>query len=458
VEKRKSDSRSSIEILQDQYEKEEERRIMLEEGEDPKTDMRSSIEILQDQYEREEGQRIRLDELSGQDSLPEHDRMMKRAEEEALREAQREENERNQKEALEELEKMSLPSVKPSDQDTCSVTMESVDEETDEEVEEQMEVEDKSPTEDSVESDPDKTDPWTRNNAYETIKSDDSDEVQFKPREPERVEPSVRDHTHEDIQGNNSGETQSKSDSDPDRTDPWTRPDGHVFARSDDSDEIQFKPQDPTLLTAEPETEIQYVDIPAEDVWGPNYCKNIIMTLGDLFESTEALGHAVSADMRMGAGIAYDFKQEFGGIQELFMQKILPGGVAILERDVERNGEMDTRFIYNLVTKTRYHDKPQLHILHSSLCRMRDHAEENGVTKICLPRIGAGLDQLKWSDVYTTIASVFVNTNITIRIFLMPRGVTKIDVTNHTEALWDEGLWYCGGESQMLLRFISPDY
>ena len=248
----------------------------------------------------------------------------------------------------------------------------------------------------------------------------------------------------------------SKEDSvhsDPDKTEPWNRNKTFESLKSDISGEILFRPQDSELLPHELEAEIRYVDMPDEDVRGPNYSENIIMTEGDLFESVEALGHAVSADMRMGAGIAYDFKREFGGIQELFMQKILPGGVAILERDVERDGVMDTRFIYNLVTKIRYHDKPQLSVLRASLDEMRKHARDNGVTRICLPMLGAGLDQLRWTDVYAALDQVFGNTEIYIRIFLLPRKVTKID--EDVEALWEDGLWYCEDESQVLLQFIS---
>lgn len=44
---------------------------------------------------------------------------------------------------------------------------------------------------------------------------------------------------------------------------------------------------------------------------------------GDLFSCSEkdALAHCVSADFRMGKGIAVLFKQKFGGVQELKDQR-----------------------------------------------------------------------------------------------------------------------------------------
>jgi O-acetyl-ADP-ribose deacetylase (regulator of RNase III) len=197
-----------------------------------------------------------------------------------------------------------------------------------------------------------------------------------------------------------------------------------------------------------PEDELQYVDIPRRDVRGPNYCPNIVMTEGCLFESVEALGHAISADIRMGAGIAYDFKCEFGGVQELFMQRILPGGVAILKREVDVDGTTNTRFIYNLVTKTNYYGKPTLETLGACLRAMKDHAVKNGVKKICLPRIGAGLDKLWWNDVYAILAQTFGGTDILIRIFMLPR--TEILAIREEEEEWmqDRGsinpIWTCG--------------
>jgi O-acetyl-ADP-ribose deacetylase (regulator of RNase III) len=164
---------------------------------------------------------------------------------------------------------------------------------------------------------------------------------------------------------------------------------------------------------------IRYIDM--EVVRGPNYSPNIKMISGDVFESVEALGHCISADVQMGAGIAYDFKCEFGGVQELFMQRILPGGVAVLERKVEKEGLEQVRYIYNLVTKTRYSDKPTLETLRASLEAMKRHALKWDVPEICLPKIGTGLDMLWWNEVYQAIHETFVGTNILIKIFVLPR-------------------------------------
>jgi O-acetyl-ADP-ribose deacetylase (regulator of RNase III) len=257
----------------------------------------------------------------------------------------------------------------------------------------------------------------------------------------------------------------SSRKADPDGTNVTESRSSRDTDRTEDSEEIVFTQR--TTLYSEEDQDVRCIDVDRVSYRGPNYCHNIIMTQGDLFESVEALGQAVSADMHMGAGIAYDFKREFGGIQELFMQKILPGGVAVLERDVEIDGIMKTRFIYNLVTKVRYRDKPVMEDLKESLCSMRRHATLNNVNMICLPRIGAGLDGLVWREVYAAIADVFGGSNIHIRIFMLPKVAIRAIRKEMDELVSEDmdftgemvkyGIWceHDGEEPEFLLHMVA---
>ena len=47
-------------------------------------------------------------------------------------------------------------------------------------------------------------------------------------------------------------------------------------------------------------------------------------------------------------------------------------------------------WIYNLVTKGHSNDKPAYRNLNKSLCRMKSHMLEHGITEISLPQIGCG--------------------------------------------------------------------
>jgi O-acetyl-ADP-ribose deacetylase (regulator of RNase III) len=75
------------------------------------------------------------------------------------------------------------------------------------------------------------------------------------------------------------------------------------------------------------------------------------------------------------------------------------------------------RFVYYLVTKERYWNKPTYQTLTSSLEKMRDHAVNNGVKMICMPKIGCGLDKLEWYKVRWNIKQTFKGTGIKLFVY-----------------------------------------
>ncbi|KAI3379563.1 hypothetical protein SNEBB_009552 [Seison nebaliae] len=122
---------------------------------------------------------------------------------------------------------------------------------------------------------------------------------------------------------------------------------------------------------------------------------------GDLFSSTAptALAHCVSVDLRMGKGIAVMFQKMFGGVNELKEQKPEVGGCCFLKRD--------NRYVYYLITKQFYYNKPTYVDFTKSLERMRDIAVGHGVTQIAMPKIGCGLDGLEWTKVEDILKNIF---------------------------------------------------
>ncbi|XP_078453171.1 ADP-ribose glycohydrolase OARD1 isoform X2 [Lampetra planeri] len=134
---------------------------------------------------------------------------------------------------------------------------------------------------------------------------------------------------------------------------------------------------------------------------------------GDLFScpANQALAHCISADCRMGAGIAKMFKATFSGTQELLNQAKKVGEVAVLER----NG----RFIYYLVTKERAFHKPTYPDLENSLRAMKQHCESHGVTAVSMPRIGCGLDKLQWDKVKWMMEKVFRGSGIKFTVYYL---------------------------------------
>lgn len=124
------------------------------------------------------------------------------------------------------------------------------------------------------------------------------------------------------------------------------------------------------------------------------------------------LCHCISADFALGAGIAKKFA-ELGVKEELFKQypdyKWQNTGACLHTKATGWNEEL------SLVTKDRYFHKPTLTSLYQALCGYRDHLQNVG-DKIAMPKIGCGLDRLKWNDVEKIIKDVFADTDVEILV------------------------------------------
>lgn len=135
----------------------------------------------------------------------------------------------------------------------------------------------------------------------------------------------------------------------------------------------------------------------------------------DLFEVPEdyALVHCISADFALGAGIAKEFQKRYKTKDEL--KERLPnyhwhGG------DCLGTGSRNTRAVFNLVTKDKYWYKPHYKDLEDALNELREVAELSGYNKLAMPKIGCGLDGLKWEKVKPIIQQVFEWSNVEILI------------------------------------------
>lgn len=116
--------------------------------------------------------------------------------------------------------------------------------------------------------------------------------------------------------------------------------------------------------------------------------------------------HCISADCKMGAGIAVPIKKKFklGEIKQID-PLILRPGVAIYYHNV-----------YNLITKEKYWHKPTYNTMAAALVSMYYHAIEHGINKIAMPKIGSGLDRLSWPKVRELIKDIFKDTDIEILV------------------------------------------
>ena len=140
---------------------------------------------------------------------------------------------------------------------------------------------------------------------------------------------------------------------------------------------------------------------------------NLLEKEGNLWDSDESIAQCVSADFKTAAGVARKIKQQ------LLMRKPTPNSV---RRKVRwpQNIKKPQRFVYHMITKTRYFHKPTYKALRASLIALKSHAETNNVTRISMPRVGCGLDQLDWQKVRDMIQDVFHGSTVQVTLLTLP--------------------------------------
>jgi Macro domain. len=132
-------------------------------------------------------------------------------------------------------------------------------------------------------------------------------------------------------------------------------------------------------------------------------------TYKDLFTVSEEyyLAHCISSDAAMGAGIAVEFRKRFGlgSFQEHAKSNPYPIGTC------QKVGR-----VLNLITKKVYYGKPTYQTFEASIEDMKQVAMNNGINKIAMPQIGAGLDRLSWAKNREIIQNIFNDTDIEILV------------------------------------------
>lgn len=135
---------------------------------------------------------------------------------------------------------------------------------------------------------------------------------------------------------------------------------------------------------------------------------------GDLFTAPNDcyFAHCISADYALGAGIAREFNRRYNMSYRLHRKYPFSdtGDCLLIDN------------VFNLVTKLRYYYKPTYDDFTKSLVELRKQCELLHITKLAMPRIGCGLDKLKWERVRDIIKSVFNESDISIVVYSLQRG------------------------------------
>lgn len=129
---------------------------------------------------------------------------------------------------------------------------------------------------------------------------------------------------------------------------------------------------------------------------------NFVEECGNLFDLDNdwCLAHCVGNDFVMGKGIAVLFKEKYGNVEYLKQNSNGIGTALLLD-----NKKIDRNVFYLITKKWSKFSKPTYFDLENSIKNMFQQCKENNIKKIGMPKIGCGLDGLKWEIVKQIIIS-----------------------------------------------------
>lgn len=136
----------------------------------------------------------------------------------------------------------------------------------------------------------------------------------------------------------------------------------------------------------------------------------------DLFTVPEDyyLVQCISADLKMGKGIAVQFNERYD-IKNKLMAKF-PHGFLDVDGCYQNIACLLEGRVLNLITKANYFNKPTYYTMEGALFFLREECQVNNIKKIAMPLIGCGLDKLEWEKVEELIKKTFKDEDIEILV------------------------------------------
>ena len=117
------------------------------------------------------------------------------------------------------------------------------------------------------------------------------------------------------------------------------------------------------------------------------------------------------------------------------------------------------RYIYNIVTKERFCDKPNLSTLSKTLKARKIHTSTNGVSTIAIPKPGCGLDQKNWQEVVKLLRDIFAYADVQIVVYtLEENGVHALSAESDAEFYADDEKERYGEEFLLEICELETDF
>jgi len=127
------------------------------------------------------------------------------------------------------------------------------------------------------------------------------------------------------------------------------------------------------------------------------------------------LVQCISSDFEMGLGLASEFNSRYdlrNKIIEYYRKKPWAGtGYCLV---------VPSTNVLNLVTKDKYWMKPTYKTIRMALDSAKMYCLSKGISKLAMPLLGSGLDELSWDRVSIIVKEVFNDSDIEILVCKKP--------------------------------------
>ena len=123
-----------------------------------------------------------------------------------------------------------------------------------------------------------------------------------------------------------------------------------------------------------------------------------------ILTATTCIAHCVSPDFALGKRLASALAFSYPELQQMrnMSLNLFPPGSLVIYFDQQHQ-----RFIYNLVTKRNFFNKPTYETLELSLQALKQHLKLHNIHELAFPKFGCGYDQLHWPTVFSILFKVF---------------------------------------------------
>ena len=145
-----------------------------------------------------------------------------------------------------------------------------------------------------------------------------------------------------------------------------------------------------------------------------DFLQTIHGTEDSILQQPHSIGHCISADAKMSKGFAELLSQQIPGLRDTCRRTKFLSGQTLPFWD-----RVGNRYIYNLVTKAKFFEKPNLPTLFLTLEEMKSHARLYGISTIAIPKTGCGLDQMNWQEVVKLLRDIFAYSDIRIVVYTL---------------------------------------